>query len=248
MRELRSCDFCGDDAAGTFGVVPPELEPTEAEQRRVVLCPDCKDRLERLLEPLLARAGIDGETERTTATSHGDAGSEPGTVVASADESTRRRARDSSPNATVSGTEGSDGDAGPDPDPALEDGITVERSSPPETDDDGDGSTDEDATDTIPDEPVDDGPNGPDDTGGQRESADDGAATARQSTTRPPRAYSKVVRLLRNREFPMKRSAVENLAAGAYDLESHEVEAIVDYAIDDGEFVEDRGTLSRPGD
>ncbi|ARS89807.1 hypothetical protein [Natrarchaeobaculum aegyptiacum] len=56
MRPLRSCDFCDADALGTFDVVPPELEPTEAERRRAVLCESCKQRLEVLLEPLLARA------------------------------------------------------------------------------------------------------------------------------------------------------------------------------------------------
>ncbi len=57
MRALRRCDFCGADAVGTFEIVPPELEPSEDEQRRVVLCTDCRNRLETLLEPLLVYAG-----------------------------------------------------------------------------------------------------------------------------------------------------------------------------------------------
>ena len=215
MRELRSCDFCGGDAAGTFEIVPPELEPTETEQRRVALCPDCKDRLRTLIEPLLARAG-----------------------VASADESTRKRSRESSPNATVSDAS-DDAEAEPDDDlragsasdgadavteSTLEDGITFERSAAATDDADetaaGNGASDESASDTE--------------------------STASDAATRPPTAYSKVVRLLRNREFPMKRSAVEELAAGAYDLEPDEVDAIVDYAIEQGEFVEKRGKLKRP--
>jgi len=43
MRALRNCDFCADDAVGAFEIVPPELEPTEAEQRRVVCCSDCSE-------------------------------------------------------------------------------------------------------------------------------------------------------------------------------------------------------------
>lgn len=57
MRELRSCDFCDGDALGTFEVIPDELSPTETEQRRVVLCRDCRETLETVLEPFLARLG-----------------------------------------------------------------------------------------------------------------------------------------------------------------------------------------------
>jgi len=48
----------------------------------------------------------------------------------------------------------------------------------------------------------------------------------------------------------MTRSAVEEfLAAGAYDLERHEVEAVVDYAVETDEFVEEQercAVRSRP--
>lgn len=230
MRELRRCDFCGDDAVGTFAVLPAALEPTEAEQRRVVLCPDCKARLETLLEPLLERVGADdteSETEpaddgadsHTDGTTTGD--TETGTVVGSADEATRKRSRDATTDA------------------GLEGGITFERSEPTA---DGDGSetegsdadadvTDDRATDT----------DAPDSSG---ESSDESAVA--NTGTPPSNAYGKVVRLLRNREFPMERSAVESLAAGAYDLEADEVDAIVEHAIEQGEFVENGGQLRRP--
>lgn len=57
MRPLRSCDFCDDEAVGIFEVVPPEL--TDGEQRRVVLCADCRGRLQTLLEPLIAHIDHD---------------------------------------------------------------------------------------------------------------------------------------------------------------------------------------------
>lgn len=232
MRELRTCDFCGGEAVGTFAVVPPELEPTEAEQRRVVCCSDCKDRLETLLEPLLARAGVDGVD--ATGSDAGDANSRDGdgesgtptsdetdeeTVVASSDESTGPRSRSSSPNASDPGA-----DSGSDS--ALGQGITVERSGPADA---GDESTANETGET-PNE-------------GSGDAATDGTATA--SANQAPKGYSKVIRLLQNREFPMKRRAVENLVAGAYDLESYEVEAIVDHAIEEGTFVEKRGKLRR---
>ncbi|MDS0476232.1 hypothetical protein [Natrinema sp. 1APR25-10V2] len=266
MHALRSCDFCGADAAGAFEIVPPELEPTEAEQRRVVLCVDCKDRLEVLIEPLLARAGAEDETAAGDEADAND-GESAGTdyAVATADDSTQKRDRTSSPNATVSEPD-ADPESGADSEPAesesetgsddsadtdssdvslLEDGITFEH---------GDGADDSEvdaaevaelvaATDGKPDSGA------PAENDAGRDGADEGDEPDAESTdapTSPPPAYGKVVRLLRNREFPMQRRAVEELAAGAYDLEDDEVEAIIDYALEDGEFVEERGMLSRP--
>lgn len=269
MRELRSCDFCDAEAVGAFEIVPPELEPTEAEQRRVVPCADCKDRLETLLEPLLARAGAeagDGTETPADRDSTDDETDGSGAVVATADESTEKRPRSTSPNATVSGSPAeSDGskpsqpadEADSDPDSrsnaeaGLEDGITFERD---ERTVDSAGSAADDS-----DEPADGASNGGTETGGTSNAAaasdaGDNADDADRSTpdaeptgssNRPPTAYNKVIRLLRNREFPMKRTAVEELAAGAYDLESHEVGTIVDYAVEDGEFVEKQGMLRR---
>ncbi|ELY65486.1 hypothetical protein [Natrinema versiforme] len=272
MRELRSCDFCDAEAVGAFEIVPPALEPTEAEQRRVVPCADCKDRLETLLEPLLARAGAESgagtETDPADPDSTADDDRTDGSrsVVATADESTEKRPRSTSPNATVSGSPAESDDSNPsqpageadsDPDSGstaeagLEDGITFERD---EGTVDSAGSAADDS-----DDPADGASNGETETGDTSNAAapsdtDDNADDADRSTpdaeptgssSRPPTAYNKVIRLLRNREFPMKRTAVEELAAGAYDLESHEVEAIIDYAVEDGEFVEKRGMLRR---
>lgn len=70
MRAVHSCDFCGDDAVGTYDVVPEDLLRTDADQRRVALCSHCYDTLETVLEPFL-----DGETTETVSTD--DAESEP---------------------------------------------------------------------------------------------------------------------------------------------------------------------------
>ncbi|EJN59987.1 hypothetical protein [Halogranum rubrum] len=53
MRALSSCDFCGDDAAGTFEVVPDEFLQTATDQRRIALCEGCRTTLEDVLEPFL---------------------------------------------------------------------------------------------------------------------------------------------------------------------------------------------------
>lgn len=357
MRPLRTCDFCSAEAVGTFEVVPPELEPTEAEQRRIVLCRECKGRLEDLLEPLLARAGADdaagtADADRRpleSAPSSADAEEPGGPVVASADESTEKRSRTRSPNAAVSEAKpegGPDSDEGIDDeevrpddgadegiddegaDPVAESGITFEGADgdgvetgadqPGESDDRADGPESEDAgippwttesesadgaaptggsqagdaTGVAPDRARtdDEATTGGRDatatedsdvtaasegagetaTAGSGEIASLGSdettteragATATEGTdpsgaedagarekaeSSPPRAYGKVVRLLRNREFPIDRATVEELAASAYDLEDDEVAAIVEYALEEGEFEQRRGKLYRP--
>ena len=235
MRQLRTCDFCAADGVGTFEIVPPELEPTEAEQRRVVCCPDCRDRLETLLEPLLARLGIEDSVDGNPL--------ENGSVVATADGPAATRSRTPSSNATVSDAAA---DERPERDPA-DDEPESETSDPDAdaagTDPDADES-DADAT-SLADGITLERDERSDDTGSEPADAADDAGGADASAS-PPRAYGKVVRLLRNREFPMQRRAVEQLAAGAYDLERHEAEAIVEHAIEDGEFVENGGELRRP--
>ncbi|RQG97459.1 hypothetical protein [Natrarchaeobius oligotrophus] len=261
MRELRSCDFCDAEAVGAFEAVPAELDPADGERRRVVLCLDCRNRLETLLEPLLARLGVDADGESS------------GTVVASAGDSTERPERTGSSNATVSSPDADrsagasssggitfDDDSAADAttesseggDPTTE---TTETDSSPTAADRSTAATDEfaagrssDATETI--ESV--RPDATDETDDERD--ENGAADARASAStaaastpdRPPRAYAKGVRLLRNRDFPMERDAVEQLIAGAYDLEAEDAGAIVDHAIENGEFADRNGTLHRP--
>ena len=214
MRELRTCDFCAADAAGAFEIVPPELEPTAAEQRRVVCCPDCRERLETLLEPLLARAGAG--TADTSDENDADGGSAGITAAGSVTADTAdTESDDSTSEPAANESDLAPETASVDADESGADGITLER--------------DEHSERPAPADEI-----------------ANASATEAESSVSPPRAYSKVIRLLRNRDVPMTRSAVEELATGAYDLESDEAAAIVDYAIEDGEFVENGGKLRRP--
>ncbi|WIV67087.1 hypothetical protein [Natrialbaceae archaeon AArc-T1-2] len=203
MHPLRSCDFCDADAVGTFELLPPELEPSEDEQRRVVLCADCKPRLEALLEPLLARAG---------------AGSEDG--GGDGDEDGRDRS-----NADIDDRTGES------------DAITLENDRSHVVPIEGDESDSNDAgTDDV--DPVGDD--------GDDADAEDAGDDPSNGSDRPPNAYGKALRLLRNRELPMDRREFESLAAGAYDLGDHEAESIVDHALERGELVQDGTRLRRP--
>lgn len=53
MRQLDSCDFCGDTPEGVFEVVPASVA---GDARRLALCADCRETLESVTEPLLAAA------------------------------------------------------------------------------------------------------------------------------------------------------------------------------------------------
>ncbi|WP_290811312.1 hypothetical protein [Halovivax sp.] len=380
MRELRNCDFCAAEPVGTFEVVPGELEPSEAERRRVVLCADCKALLGELLEPLLARAGasasVAGDAGDGASNARSDGEDAPGSggdddrraagdrIAPFGDESRTATARESERERVERGRAGRERPAPDDGresrdesgDSSGDDGTTAAEGADSTTEDaataaeseSGDGPTSagghggvtereesvEDATAELPDyegitfteeaagddrseatagdgaiavdsgEPVDgagdddgeigvavadeepgdgegradgavddDGrPHGTVDEDGRAHGAvddgradeaagtpdvgtdADGGATSTDGTAggtaararRTRRAYAKVLRLLRNREFPMPRSQVEALAAGAYDLEDHEIEAILERAIERGEFVEDGSQLRRP--
>lgn len=77
MREVSTCDFCGEEAAGTFEVVPPERDPA-GEGRRLVLCPDCRDTLGAALEPLVERSADTGAAPAETGTGTTTVVAEPG--------------------------------------------------------------------------------------------------------------------------------------------------------------------------
>ncbi|RDI71878.1 prolipoprotein diacylglyceryl transferase [Halopelagius longus] len=247
MRELRSCDFCGADADGIYEVLPPELSPAEDEQRRVVLCGDCASTLETVLEPLLDRLGVESG-------SGGDAGrGQQGGVERGRDDPTDSLGSNSP---MVAGRDAAD---------ELSAAASDADASPvePETAgdaDSGDATVDAettgiaDATDEEAGEPLqaaaaeDAGEREATETDAERtdesaedESADSDAAPAGEE---PPQ-FRKVMRLLNNREFPVERAEVEELAAGAYDLDDDHVRDIIDYAVERGVLADDGGTLRK---
>jgi hypothetical protein len=66
MRQLSSCDFCDATASlGVYEVVPDDLDVAE---RRLVLCPDCRDRLDWVLEPFLDALGESPASEHEDVT------------------------------------------------------------------------------------------------------------------------------------------------------------------------------------
>jgi hypothetical protein len=60
-----------------------------------------------------------------------------------------------------------------------------------------------------------------------------------------PKGYSKVMRFLEGREFPMERAAAEEMATEAYGLERESVAAAIDHAAKHGRLREASGKLFR---
>ena len=263
MRQLRRCDFCGGDAAGVYEVLPPELDPTEAEQRRVVLCADCADTLETVVDPLLDRLGVDtrdraSETDPNAGDPSPDAtdprgASEPRTQEP-VDVGGDTRERSAAP-ATSGDTDANPG-IGADADPVQwggsgADGEGEEPASDPLHDGVAGGEPAGDA-EPDPSEPNADDGSGSDppaeaaDGAGADPAAGDAGSGGTGSTLGDePAEFRTVMRLLGNREFPVERDAVVDLAASAYDLDEDHVHRIIDHAVDRGVIVDDGGTLRR---
>ena len=55
--------------------------------------------------------------------------------------------------------------------------------------------------------------------------------------------YNKVMRLLQNREFPVERAEIHEVATSAYDITDREFDAIIDAAIERGLIGEENGQL-----
>ncbi|SEO61038.1 hypothetical protein SAMN04487948_103481 [Halogranum amylolyticum] len=138
MREVQSCDFCGDDAVGTFEVVPDDLFSSDTDQRRVALCDHCRTTLEGVLEPFIRRdadAVVNDEA----------ADAEPTVSTTEADETGADDADRSSTSAAVDPTARAEGIAiGREGDSETVEGGETDESDPLSTDD-GVGVVDEDA-------------------------------------------------------------------------------------------------------
>lgn len=100
-------------------------------------------------------------------------------------------------------------------------------------------------TDTTEDSDTESGTDEADasETGTESEQGSDGGAPERTITARD---YNKVVRLLRNREFPVDREEFESIASSAYDLYPEECAQVLNLAIDKDLLEERDGMLYKP--
>ncbi len=226
MPDLRSCYFCGDpgDSLGTYAVIPPRLNPSEAEQRRVVLCSTCNEKLVRVMTPLVDRLDQSSPSETTTPES---ATSRPGGSRSSAE-----------------GTAGDDPGIGP-----AGSGITIEspgdEPTRPSGDDDSETSAPISADAEADGAETNSGSDGPLEQSAGDGSQASGETEAAEPGDEPPAEYRNVMRLLENREFPIPRADLEAVVTSAYGIDDDQCRRILDRAIEEGILVEDGATLDR---
>ena len=121
MADLQSCYFCGrPDDLGEYAVIPPRLGGGD---RSVVLCPDCKTKLLRVMDPLIERAEEGADGSATTASQNGATGSDDGITMGTAEASggseTGTESADAAPSPTPSTPATDDADTPPQYDRAM---------------------------------------------------------------------------------------------------------------------------------
>lgn len=221
MADFEACYFCGrapDGGLGEFAVVPRAFDPAPDEQHGVVLCSTCRDKLIALMKPVIEAAPSDDSEPTASETGSGSRDAEDG------------------------GGKPPGGEAGAP-------GVTSPHGDDHSGDDVTTGSTGDDpGTESVTgaaDRPA-------DESGGGAE------ASARSGPPRDPHraahqdvlgddseTYNRVLRLLRNREFPVQRAEIEEVAATAYELEPSQVSGAIDSMVQKGLLVDQDGTLRR---
>ncbi len=226
MVDLASCYFCGAvESLKEYPVIPQDFYPPDEVQRTVVVCPTCREKLASVLEPVLGYLEAPETADHPTSAS---SSSTPANVSTPADE----RSTDS-PSATVTtkdrpaSTTNRSRNAGED---------TPQETSSPATATAGNGANESSLMDKIEHdrervytESRDAGYRwDPDDTG---------------SSNGLPDTAKQVARLLQNRDFPVERATIEDLASGAYDIHRSDCREAIDALVREGYLTESDGVL-----
>jgi len=111
MRQVRTCDFCGDDATGLYEPLPDSVP----DSPRLLLCDECRDQLGSLIDPLVAQ--IEGGTVSSSEDAAGgppprDAPTEAPDGGATPDQRTSRETSPAEPEQHASSVVGESRDAG----------------------------------------------------------------------------------------------------------------------------------------
>jgi hypothetical protein len=268
---LRACYFCGSpgDVLDTYPVVPDRVASDRDDPERVVLCPDCHAKLERVLDDVLG--AIDGTADvhgSSAATSASDetgiseeitfdtdpAGASPDDARDAGDDPADREGADGAPAPTEArdSTAATPGDSETEPADAAGEAGGGGAEPRDAADDGGAAAADpecdgeepadaarEDETEARDDEDTDDA--------GTEESGDGGGSSGslRGLGNSGTNEYRKALRLLQNREFPMPRSDLVDVMSSAYDLTREECDRLVDVAVERDWVVDDEGVLRR---
>ncbi|AUV82656.1 hypothetical protein C2R22_14240 [Salinigranum rubrum] len=262
MVQLRSCYFCGTTGALSEYEALPRTGVPDERMPRVVLCDRCHTKLTNVLAPLVDGVGRTGlgdavETDHSpmTGTPTGDdTPDSSGGVSERTDSSTQEVTFSASTSASMSAS--ASADAGENVDDTLDaaggaDDSPESASASVGSDEHTATATDErelgDGTETAdapkPDEEATD--EGATDDADSEEHVEQGGAEANEPSADLDRVYHKLLRFLRNREFPIPRAEAEAVAQSAYDLSATEASQVVQRAVDRGVLEERDGELHR---
>lgn len=266
------CGAALDAQIEPYQVVPASLEPTDDQQRAVSLCPSCRQKLAHVVETVVeasddgdATAAMDDVSDLDPEGTLLD--DEPGTATKGEDSVADSQSTDASNDTKPEPEPAHEGrsDDGSEPSQSDADGQakrTGSRHSHNGTADEQavdrrrDGET---RTDRAPDERRAESSERRDGAGPQRDgrgASDDAEADRTQQThsagdtgedddgpSLTALEYNKVMRLLQNREFPVERAEIHDIATSAYEISDREFDAIIDAAIKRGLIDEEDGTL-----
>lgn len=226
MPDFSSCYFCGaalDEPLSESPVVPRTLQPAPDQQRTVVLCDGCRRKLGAVIDVVL-----DAVEDPETVQGDLSAGVGGGGVSEQDEEAPPNAGGDGGTDTAAADDEAGPndgGDAGTDPaaadagEPAPE--VHGDRDVEPAAAEAGSEADDEEPGATAA-EPGERSPGDPEPD-----------LTALE--------YTKVMRLLENRELPVDRAEIRVVATNAYEIRPTEFDAVVDAAIERGKIVEEEG-------
>ncbi|WP_276272652.1 hypothetical protein [Haloarcula litorea] len=224
MDRLSSCYFCGaalDASLSEYPVVPSDLGPTDDEQRTVVLCPTCRRKVGSIVEPIVATLRADDAPAANDDDQSGlidESGLDPQPDPDAVGDA----------NETAEGDLLDGGDGEPSDDGSLLGGDPDDERASTATDAGRAGADDEPA-----------GGSDDADEGRTQASSDDDPALTRLE-------YNKVMRLLQNRQLPVERAEIRDVATSAYEISPREFDAVIDAAVERDLIAEDDGRLVQP--
>ncbi len=268
MEQLSSCYFCGaalDASLDEYPVIPKELHPDPDEQRTVVLCQGCRQKLGTVVETVVGAIDTESPEPRDAAAGASresagdavDAGAAPvGDATAAdataADDEDEWVPSDALPDEGAPAT----GDADPssaDENAAAADTSSTAANPDPLAGNDGESAAETESAagaDSSPEsQSQSESPSAGDDSAGYSSGRSAGNTTTDGPDDAGPSLtaleYNKVMRLLQNREFPVDQAEIKEVAVNAYDISESEFDAIIGAAVDkdligeeNGKFVE----------
>ncbi|MBV0901388.1 hypothetical protein [Haloarcula salina] len=226
MEQLSSCYFCGgalDASLAEYPIVPKSLRPDAETQGTVVLCSTCRQKLAAIVEPVVEAAkASDGERE-SAALDDSERGlaDEPESESPPDDGIVDPASDGTLLGGANGGSPGTDADAtAADPDAGTGTATDATASDAAENDTE---STAETATESETGDAT---------VSGETDADSEAQSTADREPSLTKLEYNKVMRLLQNRELPVDRAEIREVAVNAYDIEPEQFDAVIDAAVE----------------